>query len=96
MADRKISDLTESPNPGADTGFVPIIEAATVGGVTTYSQYRASVRNVVGSGMAAGAASLDTLSDVVAPSPVANDVLSYQSGAWRPRSDADLVDGGNF
>jgi hypothetical protein len=96
MADRKISELANNSNPSPDNGSVPIIEAATVGGVTTYSQYRSTVRNIVAAGISAGVASLDSLSDVTAPSPAANEVLSYQSGAWRPRNDADLVDGGNF
>lgn len=51
MADRKISELTDSANPGADTASVPIIEEAVVNGVTTYSQYRATVRNLVKAGV---------------------------------------------
>lgn len=94
MADRKISELANNPSPGPDTGSVPVIESALVNGVTTFTSYRATVRSIVASGM--GVASLDTLSDVVAPSPSANDVLSFQSGAWRPRNEDTLVDGGNF
>lgn len=51
MADRKISELADNPNPGPDTASVPVIEAATVNGVTTYTQYRATVRNLVVSGV---------------------------------------------
>jgi hypothetical protein len=55
MADRKISDLTDNPSPGANTGIVPIIEESVVNGTTTYSQYRAYVKNIVQSGVNAAA-----------------------------------------
>lgn len=37
---------------------------------------------------------LDQLSDVVAPSPSENDVLRYESGAWR--NEQLVLNGGNF
>lgn len=51
MADRKISELADNPNPEPDAASVPVIQAATVNGVTTYSQYRTTVRNLVVAGI---------------------------------------------
>lgn len=51
MADRKISELTDNPNPEPDTTSVPVIQSAVVNGVPTYTQYRTTVRNLVTSGV---------------------------------------------
>jgi hypothetical protein len=53
MADRKISELTDNPNPGATTGIVPIIESSGSGQSVTYSQYRTTVKNLVQAGVKA-------------------------------------------
>ena len=44
-----------------------------------------------------GVSTLGDLSDVVAPSPAAGDVLRYASNKWRSYPETDLtLDGGNW
>lgn len=51
MADKKISQLTDNPNPDPDAASVPIIQSAVVDGNVVYTQYRSSVRNLVKTGV---------------------------------------------
>jgi hypothetical protein len=50
MADRKISELADNATPEPDTASVPVIQAVTNNGITTYTQYRTTVRNLVVAG----------------------------------------------
>lgn len=59
MADKKISELPANPNPGPDTATVPLIESAVVSGNTVFTNYRASVKNIVVSGLNADGTSVD-------------------------------------
>jgi hypothetical protein len=97
-----LSDATITTRPIVSTVVAPGRVAATVQTVTTPA---AAITGGVGAQGAVGPAGpqgtpgpaislLDQLSDVVAPSPAADDVLRFQNNAWR---NAQLVvNGGNF
>lgn len=61
MSNKKLSQLPDNAAPSADGTSVAAVTAATVGGVTTYTNQIVTVRNIVKAGVQAGGVGLATV-----------------------------------